>query len=797
MIKRLISSDWKFTDFPGGFVYGGYTPADPSYKTIDLPHDYSIAKQRGEADGGSMHNGYYPNRKAKYVKYLRLEEGKRYVLDIDGAYMCTEVILNEEHVACHPYGYSPYLVDLTPYKVDGINNKLVITTTPLNDSCRWYTGNGIFRDVFLWEGGDIRIEPWDLFASTDSICSDGAKIRVKYWVSAEEDAEISVSFALSFGGNTVNTETRKLSVKGGQKTEDVFFMTVEDPKLWDLENTNMYDIRAEIVKDGETTDVAESSFGIRTVTADAENGLLLNGKSIKLRGGNIHQDHGVLGAASFPAAEERKVRLLKEAGFNALRMAHNPPSLALLEVCDRLGMIVMDEAFDCWKKGKRDSDYHIFFREWWDRDISYMVQRERNHPCVFSYSIGNEIYEIDGTSKVYETSRMLSDEIRKYDDTRFVTSGIQKIFLRNRVPETNIDPDDYANYLKERFNSLSDAEINGVTRGYEAPLDIIGCNYYYDRYDLDKEMYPGRVMWGSETQAVLFYDSWGKVKEHACVLGDFTWTAYDNMGECGMGKMVWEKEESMYDRDRQLGPYPYRNCYQGDLDLCGFRRPQSYFREAVWLGNTAPRIFVTHPKHFGDKPVGTGWHWYDVDETWTFDPQWEGKDVKVETYTDADKIVWYVNGELIGESVPEKAIATINTVYKPGSITAVAFKNGEKCGEYTVNTVGKAAVIKVAPDKAELSADNRDLCYFEVSVVDENGALVVSGEHELTCTVEGGELMGIYSGNPSNEDQFTSKVCHSFKGKALAVVRTKTAGDVIVTVVAQGLKTGSSTVKAK
>ncbi|MBQ3222454.1 MAG: hypothetical protein IJC54_02995 [Clostridia bacterium] len=779
MLKTCISKDWKFKTDATDYVH------------IDLPHDYAVALPRSADCNGSSSNGFFPNVMGRYVKYLHFGQKKRYILHLDGAYMNAQVTFNENHLARHPYGYTPYLVDLTDHIIGG-TNKLVITTNPLPDTTRWYSGSGLYRDVFLWEGGDIRIEPWDMFISTISADEHSAQIRLKYTVTSDKKANVAVRFRVEQNGNTVLTDEVSLSVRKNRQTECEHMLTLESPLLWNVGEPNLYTLHTEIFEGDTLVDASENEFGVRTITADAENGLRINGRPVKLRGGCIHHDHAVLGAAAFPAAEERKLRLLKEAGFNAVRTAHNPPSLALLECADRLGMVVMDEAFDSWNKHKCVNDYSLFFAEWCMRDISYMIKRDRNHPCVMSYSIGNEILEIDGTSDAYGWAKRLADEMRKYDDTKFITSGIQKGFAHRRAEED--DPEDYKAHVEKTHSLPTQADINRVTDGYEQALDIIGCNYYYTNYEFDHECNPNRVLWGSETHAIYFYDSWQQVKKHPYVLGDFTWTAYDNLGEVGTGRFAWERDGVIH--GISLADYPWRSCYQGDLDLCGYRRPQSYFREAVWLGNTEPRIFVTHPEHFGEGFSGTIWHWYDVNETWTFDDVYVGRPVKAETYTDADRIVWYVNDTLVGESVPEKGVATIETVYQKGAITAVAFKGGAECGRYTLRTTGSAAAIDVAAEKAQFAADNRDLCYFDISIVDSEGRIVNEAQHELTCTVMGGELLGIFSGDPCNEDQYTSNRCHAFKGRALAIVRTKNPGAVGIKVYCEGLAAGYASSEA-
>ena len=783
MKKICISNDWKFKN----------VTHSTEYENIDLPHDYQIKEKRGVC--GTASNGFYPDTVGRYVKHLSLENNRHYILDIDGAYMNTHILFNEQQLAMHPYGYTPFLVDLTPYVFGDITNKLVITTTPLSHSTRWYTGNGIYRDVFLWEGGAVRIEPWDLFISTKSASNKVAILNMEYTVSSDDDCTVMVRTAVEFSGNIIATYDAKLDVKKGKNSNELN-IEIDSPKLWDTENPNLYKLRVDILKDDLLLDETETVFGIRSVMADAKNGLLLNGKPIKLRGGCIHHDHGELGAAAFPAAEERKVRKLKEAGFNAIRCTHNPFSLAFLESCDRLGVIVMDEAFDMWNLQKRQFDYHIFFSDWWARDISYMVLRDRNHPCVFSYSIGNEIYEINGTSNSAEWSRKLADEVRKYDDTKFVTAGIQKYFVKINSSE-DIDPADYKAFIQKRFKSLTNEDINNITRPFEQSLDIVGGNYYYDRYELDHEMYPERVLWGSETKTIKFYKSWSKVKEHSYVLGDFTWTAYDNIGEAGAGRMYWARDiegESLSRLPLGGNKYPWRNCYQGDHDLCGFRRPQSYFRESIWREDTEPRIFVTHPEHFGEPCVGTEWHWYDVNECWTYDDRYIGRPIKAETYTSADYIEWFVNGKKVGESAPVEGIATIETIYEKGEIRAVAYRNGKAYSEYTLCTVGNVTVIEATPEKQEILSDGRDLCYIPISLTDAVGRIVVNDDREITCSVHGGELLAVFSGDPRSEDDVGSNRCHTFKGRALAIVRAKKAGNIYVTVFGDGISSKSITV---
>ncbi|MCI8388425.1 MAG: DUF4982 domain-containing protein [Clostridiales bacterium] len=775
MIKTCISKDWKL-----------HAPGINGVKSIDLPNDYSVTLPRSANAPGYGANGFFNGGRGYYSKFINLDaEPKHYILDIDGAYACAEIKFNEYVMAIHPHGYSPFLVDLTKRAHFGEINKIQIMTDDMQPSTRWYSGAGIYRDVFMWEGGDIRIEPWDVFVTTPTLDS----VNAAYEISADRDSSVTLRAEIvDADGKAVASAECAVDVKAGAKTPANLSFKLENAKLWDTENPYLYTLNSTIIENGAAIDTATTDFGVRTISADAENGLLLNGKQIKLRGGCIHHDHAVLGAADYPAACRRKLTKLKESGFNALRIAHNPPSLQLLEMCDRMGIIVMDEAFDMWSQQKNPRDYHLWFNDWWARDISYMVMRDRNHPCVISYSIGNEIPQSNGSSDGAELSAKLAAEVRKYDDTRLVTSAT---FWIDANPEW-CDEEEYKNKFHERFNKTPDSWFER-TKDYYAPLDICGYNYMYTHYEKSHELFPNRVIWGSETHAINFYDSWQSVLRNNYVLGDFTWTAYDNLGETGTGRSCWARDGHI--PGISLAGYPWRSCYQGDLDLCGYRRPQSYFRETVWIGGTEPKIFTTHPEHYGEGFSGTGWHWYDVLDSWTFEDKYLGKPVKCEVYTDADEIEWLLNGKSLGRSKPEKAIATFDIPYEKGEITAITYKNSAECGRSSLHTVGAPAAVTVTPETDTLKADNRDLCYFDITVVDANGDRVPDAKNALTCLVDGGELMGIFSGDPKNEDQYGSNDCHAFEGRAVAIVRSTTPGKLTITVGGAGINSGKAEIE--
>lgn len=781
MKKQCVSDNWLLS-----------APGTNGFVPVDLPNDYAISQPRSASAPGGGSNGYFNGGFGRYVRYLPIPADARHViLNVDGAYMISKVKCNDNMLFTHPHGYTPYLVDLTEKILPGHTNKLEINTNDLQPSTRWYSGAGVYRDVFLWFGGDVRVEPWDIFVTTPEISGTAAKIVVHYDIASDIDTEAELTASVP----GIGEQTVRFSAKKGEKTAVTVELTAGNPHLWSLDDPYLYTLNTEIKVGEDVTDTAETAFGIRSIAVDAKNGFRLNGVPMKLRGGCIHHDHGVLGAAAYPAAEYRKVSRLKAAGFNALRIAHNPPSLALLEVCDRVGMLVMDEAFDMWQTPKNRNDYNLWFADWHERDIASMVLRERNHPSVICYSIGNEIPESAGISDSAEWSALLASEIRKYDDTRFTTTCTWGLSLHTE----GIDPDDYrADYTDQHIQSDEASCKNSWqerTAPFYAPHTIAGYNYMYNGYAPDHEVFPDRVMWGSESHAINFCRGWRKILAEPWAIGDFTWTAYDNLGEVGTGRSCWARDGKI--TGISIAEYPWRSCYQGDLDLCGYRRPQSYFREAVWLGGTEPRIFTTHPEHYGEDFSGTGWHWYDVLDTWTFDDAYLGKPVLCEVYTDADEIEWFVNGKNLGRSRPDFGIAHMDIPYEKGEIRVIAYKNGASVGESSLHTVGAPAAVTVKPERAEIAADGRDLCYFDITVVDENGERVPNAGIELSCSVEGGIFMGIFSGDPKNEDQYTSPVCHAFEGRALVIVRAKTPGDVRVTVTGDGLAAGSDTCRAE
>lgn len=803
MRKQSLNLDWSFRDRELFFLDPDTFREVPK---VDLPHDFIIhTKRLPEAEGGAP-NGFFGAGMGVYEKELEIPAewaGKRLVLDLDGAYMNTEISVDRELVALHPYGYTPFLADLTERLTPGTHT-LQIKVQSRQPSTRWYSGGGLYRGVSLWVGEKTGILPWDVFVSTPEVSPERALVRAEISVSTAacrpEDAEITVR-ALSPAGKTVGEGRIQTRVYPGEKAKAPVCLEIMNPSLWSPDTPALYTLQVSVAVEGQEDEQTEVSFGIRKFEADAVRGLRLNGKPMKLKGGCIHHDHGFLGSAAWPRAEERKIQILKAAGYNAVRISHYPPSLAMLEVCDRVGMILLDEAFDCWRFGKVPMDYHLYFEDWWERDVSYMVLRDRNHPCVFSYSIGNEIWERDGSGDGYAWANRIAEKIRSLDSTRFITSALNGIFDMEafKAAAKEAGGADKVNF-QNLDQTVKTRDLWGrKTAPYAAALDIVGYNYQYQRYAEDREKFPGRVIMGTETHPFNTYDYWKACMENDHVIGDFVWTAFDNLGEAGVGRVVWD---STGEDHGFLGGYPWRSCFQGDMDLCGYRTAQSLYREIMWEafdgGSDKMALYTTHPKRYGDTFWGTGWHWREVEDSWTYGDEWLGKPVEVFAYADAEEVRFELNGRAVGTAKVEKLEAALVIPYEKGKLEAVALRGGKEYARAALETTGAAARIRAEADRSEIRADRQDLSFIALTLTDAEGARVPCEEREIRLEVSGaGHAAGIGSGNPCTEESYNGVSCRAYEGRALAAVIADKPGEIRVKVSADGLESAEIVIKGK
>ncbi|MEV4117070.1 glycoside hydrolase family 2 TIM barrel-domain containing protein [Nonomuraea sp. NPDC049695] len=511
-----------------------------------------------------------------------------------------------------------------------------------------------------------------------------------------------------------------------------------------------------------------------TLRLDPEHGLRINGESVKLRGACVHHDNGPLGAATFARAEERRVRILKEAGFNALRMSHHPMSRAMLDACDRLGMLVVDEAFDMWTSAKSPYDYSLSFPEWWERDIEAMVAKDVNHPSVIMYSIGNEIPET-GTPSGAAWGRRLAEKVRSLDGTRYVTNAINNMLavmdelvrFRQQGAGINIlmaDAGDMMNAV-----AVSDVVTERTAESYSV-LDVAGMNYSDSRYALDREKFPDRIILGTETFPTRIDRNWALLQRHSTVIGDFTWTGWDYLGEVGIGRPQYG------DRPVHTAPYPYLLAGCGDIDITGHRRPASYYREIVFGLRTQPYLAVQRPEHHGETFIGSPWAWSDTIASWTWP---DGAPVTVEVYADADEVELLVNDRSLGRQPVDRFRTTFETTYEPGELLAIAYRDGAETGRDLLRSASGPTLLRAEADRSVIAATGGDLAYVSLTLTDANGTLHTSADRTVQVEVSGaGVLAGLGSAAPSTEERFDATERQTYDGRALAVVRPTGPGKI-------------------
>jgi beta-galactosidase len=781
MKKQSFNSNWQFWLDPRND--GHYKlPADVQWHTLNLPHDWSIALERAEQNPSGPSNGFFEMGRGFYLKRfdaLPEWQGQRIMVEFEGVYMNAEVWLNENFLGRHPYGYTTFTVDLTPYLRLGEENVLKVMVDNSGQlNSRWYSGSGIYRPVWLLVSDPVHIAHWGVYITTPEVSPDRANVQVKTRVQNEtgDDQGITlISRVLSPQGHVLGEVSAQVLQTAGQEHEFDQSIEVPNPQLWSPDTPHLYQLQSELRAGDRTTDTQTTTFGIRTISFDARSGFQLNGQTLKLKGGCVHHDNGVLGSAAYARADERKVEIHKANGYNAIRTAHNPPSPAFLDACDRLGMLVMDEAFDCWREGKNPFDYHVAFDEWWQRDIQSMVQRDRNHPSIVIWSIGNEVMERDGRSNGAQIARMLAEEVKRHDPTRPVTSAINGVWDAARQWED------------------TDAVFD--------VLDIGGYNYKWDQYKTDHERHPERVMAGTESFPIEAFENWESVLELDYVYGDFVWTSLDYLGESGIGREDYEGEGAPF-----LPGWPWHQAYCGDLDLCGFKRPQSYYRDLVWERGNPLYIAVHPPIPEGKTPRVSQWGWPDAWANWNW-PGRAGQPLNVQVYSRSEEVELFLNGRSLGRQPAGKAqrfIAAFDEVpYEPGELKGVAYEGGVVTAEETIRTTGEPAGLRLLPDRDHLQAEpvhgTPDLSYVTVEVVDAQGQLIPDAGHSIQFQVSGpGEIAAVGSGNPTTTEPYAGSQRKAFRGRALVVVRsTGEPGSIRLTAAAEDLAEAAVTIQVE
>lgn len=778
--RRSFDADWRFlrADAPGAEAPAF---ADGAWRTLDLPHDWSIedlpstngappSPFNPALSAGGPATGFTVGGTGWYRKHFTLpaaDAGKSVTVCFDGVYMNAEVWINGQRLGGHPYGYTPFVFDLTPHlKPAGQENVLAVQVRNVGKTSRWYNGSGIYRHVWLAVADPVHIPFWGVHVLTTNISKASATVSVVTTVKNDRGADATIRLRTRLvgpGGKEGKPQEQQISIPAGRQQAFTQEFSVKKPALWSLDDPSLYRAEVELVENRSILDQSGATFGIRTIRFTATNGFELNGEVVKLKGGNMHHDNGPLGAATIDRAEERRVQLMKAYGFNAIRTSHNPPSSQFLDACDRLGVLVMDEAFDMWEKPKNPDDYHLYFKEWWKRDLEAMLLRDRNHPSVILWSIGNEIPERADASGVAIAKELVS-AVRQFDSTRPVTAGICNYWDQPKRPWTDLDP---------AF----------------ASLDVGGYNYQAGRYVSDHQRFPERVMAGTETYTKAIHENWQNGNAHPWVIGDFVWTAWDYIGETGCGYAVLDGENPK--------TFPWFNGYCGDIDLCGFKKAGLYSREVVW-GDARINLAVHAPIPEGRRERVSQWGWPDERQSWTW-PGSEGRPLDVVVYSSCPSVRLDLNGQAIATNSVNKMTARFKVPYQPGELRAVGLSEGKAVASASLRTAGEAARIRLTPDRATIQADRNDLCYVTVEVVDRNGDVVPGAADRIRFTVSGaGELAATGNGAPNDAVSFRLPERKAFQGRCLAILRPQgDSGKITLKAEADGLKPATLTVKTK
>lgn len=753
---------WKFYK---GDASGGQntTYNDSSWTNITLPHDWSIFNAFNQKSAAGASGGYLDGGIGWYRKTFTVPsdyKGKKVFVGFDGAYMNSQVWINGNLLGTRPYGYISFEYDLTPYLVYGGSNVIAVRLNNNQPTSRWYSGSGIYRNVWLTVLNQTHVDYCGMFVTTPSVNSSSATVNVNTKVvnqSGAAQSAILTTTILDANGSTVTSNTPS-AVNIGAGSNNTFSqnLTVSNPQLWSTNSPYLYTAQTQVIIDGTVVDTYQSTFGIRYFAFDANNGFSLNGVKMKLNGVCLHHDLGALGAAVNYRAIERELQMMKDMGCNAIRTSHNPPDPQMLEICDRLGLMVMDEAFDCWETGKTANDYHLYFKSWAQTDLQAMVTRDRNHPSIIMWSIGNEI-----PSPTTATATNLRNWIRAIDTTRPVTWGC---FAANMG--------------------------NATEQAVASVLDLVGYNYFPYTYDSGHSGHPGWKMFGSETSSAVrsrgvyktptnqniltgsdkqcsSYDnsvvSWGNSAESSYseinrrnyMAGEFIWTGFDYIGE-----------PTPYD-------WPAKSSYFGIVDTCGFPKDIYYFYQSKW--STKPTVHLL-----------PHWNWSS------------GTNVEVWAYSNCDTVELFLNGTSLGsKSVGNSGHLSWNVPWASGTLRAKGTKGGIVVYDQ-VTTAGSAAKVQLKPDRTSITADGKDLVYIEADITDANGVIVPTADNKVTFSISGpGTIVGVDNGNAISLESYKGNSRSAFSGKCLVIVQsTKTTGQITVTASANGLSTASVTVVA-
>lgn len=720
--QQLFDSGWQFTR---------------NGKTImvDLPHDWDIYDAPDPSTGVTgTGGGWFHGGKGEYRKQFRTPQGELVRLHFEGVYQRAEVFVNGQKAGQHGYGYTPFTVDITPYiyRDKRLNEVIVRVDNSQQPNCRWYSGSGIYRHVWLQTMPTLHIAENGVFVTTQDVSSTSARVNVTVAIANESDRKRSFSLK-------VNGKSSPITLSAGEATEFQAFYNVDSPKLWSPDSPSLYQAHVALEENGKVLDEKTVSYGIRTFSFDAKNGFVLNGRPMLINGACVHHDDGILGAMAFDDAEIRKVRQMKEAGFSLVRTSHNPTTRAFLDACDSIGMLVIGEAFDGWRTQKNPYDYSTLIDSCYQEDLRAMVQRDRNHPSIICWSIGNEVIERKDIS-VITTARQMKKAILTWDTTHPVTEAL---------------------CAWDRDWEIYDPHVE--------VLDVVGYNYMIFKHATDHQRDPKRVMWQTESYPRDAFRNWAYVADYPYIVGDVVWTGLDYMGESGIGRYYYEGERPG-ESFAPGGQPDWHGAYCGDVDVTGWRKPISHYRDMLWNDTPGLYMAVREPDGYHGVIKETMWSVWPTWESWTW-PGWEGKSIDVEVYTKSPEVKLYLNDRLIGTKAVDRSTefkAVFSVPYEAGVLRAEA-----EGRSVSLATAGAPARLRLTADRRVLKADGQSLAFVIVEVVDKDGHVCPEAAIPCDVSVSGqGCLMSAASADLKDREPATSPKVTTWKGRAMIVVRS-------------------------
>jgi beta-galactosidase len=778
--RTSFTKGWLFARF--GSMPDGSTKEEPpglerqglddvSWRRLDIPHDWGI-EGPFRADLPSTTGklpwvgiGWY----RKHFSVSSADKGMRFFIDVDGAMSHAKVWLNGQYLGEWPYGYASFRLEMTSHIRFDRENLLAVRLDNPPNSSRWYPGGGIYRNVWLVTTAPVHVAHGGTFVTTPKVAGADATIRIRTEIEnqSDADAEVTLLVEISQSGKTAvvaSAPEASMSVPAGRRETCETEVGIRSPKLWDLHSPSLYSVKTSVRKNGRLVDTLQTVFGIRIAEFTPDSGFMLNGRRIRINGVCNHHDLGLLGTAVNEAALRRQIRLLQEMGCNAIRTSHNPPAPELLNVCDRMGMLVVDEAFDCWEKGKAPNDYSTLFKDWHEKDIRAFVRRDRNHPCVIAWSSGNEIREQNDGN----LSLKLRAIFRSEDSTRPVTAGCDK----------------------------PDAGFNG----FQNSVDVFGYNYKPHLYAKFHEANPLKPLYGSETASCistngeylfpvsedkskgfsdhhvssydLYAPYWATIPDvefegqdkNPFVAGEFVWTGFDYLGE---PTPFWDDTSQS------------RSSYFGILDLCGFKKDRFFLYQARWRPDVPMAHILPH------------WNW----------PERVGQITPVHVYTSGDEAELFLNGQSLGRKRKTQYRLRWDEVkYAPGELNVIAYKDGREWASDDVRTTGTAARLELSTDRAEIDADGRDLSFVTVKIADTDGAMVPTAGNLIRFMVSGpGIIAAVGNGDPTDHGSFQSDRSKAFHGQCLLIIRSIEGknGQIRLTAESDTLSTGNIVVRSQ